>query len=70
MSNRKSFAMAALMAASVAFVGSSAFAGTTTPTSTKEMRAQCEKDAKAKGLSGEALKAAEKKCHDEYKTKK
>ena len=62
--------MAALMAAAAAFAGSSAFAATTTPTSTKEMKAQCEKDAKSKGLTGEALKAAEKKCHEQYKAKK
>jgi hypothetical protein len=66
MSNTKSVTLAGLVAMAAMFVGTSAFAASTTPTTPKEMETQCLKDAKAKGLTGEALKAAEKKCKDDY----
>lgn len=66
MSNTKSVTIAGLVAAAAMLVGSSAFAASSTPTTPKEMETQCIKDAKAKGLTGDALKSAEKKCKDDY----
>ena len=67
MSNSKSVTLAGMVAAAALLVGSSAFAAaSTSPTTPKEMETQCLKDAKAKGLAGEALKSAEKSCKDAY----
>ena len=67
MSNSKSVTLAGLVAVSALLVGSSAFAAaSTSPTTPKEMETQCLKDVKAKGLTGEAHKTAEKACKDAY----
>jgi hypothetical protein len=66
MSNSKSVTLAGLAAVAAMLVGSSAFAASTAPTTPKEMETQCLKDVKAKGLTGDALKSAEKTCKDAY----
>lgn len=67
MSNTKSMALAGVVAVAAMLVGPSVFAAaSTTPTTPKEMETQCLKDAKSKGLTGDALKAAEKVCTDAY----
>jgi hypothetical protein len=66
MSNTKTVTLAGLMAMGALLVGASAFAASTTPTTPKEVETQCLKDAKAKGLTGDALKSAEKACKDAY----
>jgi len=72
MSKSKSVALAGVVAVAAMLVGPSVFAAASaTPTTPKEVETQCLKDAKAKGLTGDALKAAEKSCKDAYaKTKK
>jgi len=63
----KSATLAGLVAVTALLVGPSVFAAaSTSPTTPKEMETQCLKDAKAKGLTGEALKSAEKSCKDAY----
>lgn len=69
MSKFKSVALVGLMAGAAAVAGS-AFAANAAPTTPHEMKLQCEKDAKAKGLTGGALKAAHKKCAEDNKPKK
>lgn len=69
MSNFKSVALVGLMAGAAAVAGT-AFAANAAPTTPHEMKLQCEKDAKAKGLTGDALKAALKKCAEDNKPKK
>lgn len=59
----------AAMVASSALAGANAMASNASP-STKEQVNKCVSEAKAKGLSGDALKAAEKKCHEDAKSKK
>ena len=67
MSNTKSVTLAGVVAVAAMLVGPNVFAAaSTTPTTPKEMETQCLKDAKAKGLAGEALKSAEKSCKDAY----
>jgi hypothetical protein len=67
MSNTKSVTLAGVIAVAAMLVGPSAFAAASaSPTTPKEMETQCLKDAKAKGLTGEALKSAEKSCKDAY----
>jgi hypothetical protein len=67
MSNSKSLKLAGLVAVAAMLVGPSVFAASsTTPTTAKEMETQCLKDAKSKGLTGDALKSAEKVCKDAY----
>jgi hypothetical protein len=67
MSNSKSVTLAGIVAVAAMLVGPSVFAAaSTSPTTPKEMETQCLKDAKAKGLSGDALKSAEKSCKDAY----
>ena len=67
MSNAKSVTLAGVVAVAAMLVGPSVFAAaSTSPTTPKEMETQCLKDAKAKGLTGDALKSAEKSCKDAY----
>ena len=67
MSNAKSVTLAGVVAVAAMLVGPSVFAAaSTTPTTPKEMETQCLKDVKAKGLTGEAHKTAEKACRDAY----
>jgi hypothetical protein len=63
MKSMKTVAMTALLAGCAAMVGSTAFAAD----SAADMKAKCEKDAKDKGLTGDALKAALKKCAEPVK---
>jgi hypothetical protein len=66
MSNSKTVTVAGLVAAAALFVGSSAFAADSATPTAKQVETQCLKDAKAKGLTGDALKSAEKACKDAY----
>jgi hypothetical protein len=67
MKNMKSVTLAGVVAVAAMLVGPSVFAAaSTTPPTPKEIETQCMKDAKAKGLTGDALKTAEKACKDAY----
>jgi hypothetical protein len=69
MSKTKSTLLAGLMASTAMLMGANAFAANTAPSS-KDAINKCVADAKAKGLKGDALKAAEKKCHEDAKVAK